>query len=107
MLRNAHTTHNAQTNSHPHSSTLITTTIITVVPMLCSEQRSARLQVVTRRQPDLPTAALRRRLPPPVVLVPQDGQHVALAEPQLLGDRRLVHVQRACYTPHTRLAPCP
>ena len=37
------------------------------------------------------------RFPPAVILVPENRQDIALCEPELLRDGRLVHVQRACY----------
>lgn len=61
--------------------------------LLFAHTRLTRLQVVAGYQPDLTAASMHRRLPPPVILVPKNGQDVALGEPELLRDGGLVNVQ--------------
>lgn len=63
-------------------------------PMLVSFLN--HLQVVARDQPALAAAPVHLGLPPPVVLVAEDREDVALVEPELLGDGCLVHVHRTC-----------
>lgn len=53
----------------------------------------AGLEIVAGDQPHPAVPAVDLGLPPPVILVPEDGEDVALVEAQLLGDGRLVHVE--------------
>ena len=60
--------------------------------IVISVHSSAGLEVITWDQPDLSAATVHRGLPPPVVLVAEHGEDVALGEAKLLGDGGLVHV---------------
>lgn len=56
-----------------------------------------RLQVVARDQPGLAVGAVYFGLPPPIVLVAENGQYIPLIESELLGDGCLVHIHGACW----------
>ena len=57
--------------------------------------RSAGLEIVTGDQPNPAISAVDLGLPPAVVLVPEDGEDVALREAELLRDGCRIHVERS------------
>lgn len=56
-----------------------------------------RLEVVARDQPVLAVGPVYFGLPPPIVLVAENGKYVPLVESEFLGDRCLIHVHGACW----------
>lgn len=64
------------------------------------------LQVVARDQPALAVASVHLGLPPPVVLVAEDREDVALVESELFGDGCLVHVHSTCCKTEVWLVTC-
>lgn len=65
---------------------------------------SAGLQVVAGDQPDAPVPAVHLGLPPPIVLVSEDGEDITFVKAQLFWDGRLVHVERASWSKRQGLA---
>ena len=59
--------------------------------------RLARLQIVTRHK-SASHLALHFRLPPAIILMAQDGEDVALCEPELLRDSGAIQIQSSCYS---------
>lgn len=63
-----------------------------VIHVQVRNTHSACLQIIARHQASWPILAAHLGLPPPVVLVADDGKHVAFGERKLLGDCGLIHV---------------
>lgn len=56
-----------------------------------------RLEVVAWDQPVLAVGPVYFGLPPPIVLVAENGKYVPLVESEFLGDGCLIHVHGACW----------